>query len=194
MNSAKLTKQHLVYCFDVLKEYLNKKEFLAYPKELPDFSAPLFVTWKITKSDDLRGCIGTFASELLSENLPKYTVISAVNDSRFPPVEKYELEGLTVYVSVLHNFNKGKKWNDWVIGRDGIQISFEVNGNEYDGTFLPEVAEEQEWNQEETLRYLIRKSGYRGDYKKVLDKIDLTTYESMKDAMSYQEYVKFTDK
>ena len=194
MNSVKLTKQHLVYCFDVLTEYLANHEILPYPKDLSDYSSPLFVTLKETKSDDLRGCIGTFQSDLLSKNLSRYTLNSGFNDSRFPPLEKSELKGLTVSLSILHNFNKRNKWDDWEVGKHGIEIDFEANGCEYGGTFLPEVAAEQNWDREETLKYLIRKSGYRGDYKKVLGSIELRTYESLKDKMSYQEYLEFKAK
>lgn len=78
------TKEHCRYCFDVLIAKLNKKELPPYPKNLPDPSLPIFVTWKI--GDDLRGCIGTFAPSQLSSILGKYALTSALHDDRFDPV------------------------------------------------------------------------------------------------------------
>lgn len=61
----------------------------------------------------------------------------------------------------------------------------EVNGEEYGATFLPEVAPEQGWDHEKTLKSLIRKAGYHGNYKEVLDKIVVTTYESTRFKITY---------
>ena len=59
---------------------------------------------------------------------------------------------------------------------------------EYESTFLPEVASEQKWDKLETLKNLIRKTGYRKNYEEILDKIILTTYESSKAKLSYKDY------
>lgn len=138
----------------------------------------------------MRGCIGTFEAQPLSKLLPKYVKISAFQDTRFDPISLDEVEDLHLGLSLLYNHAKGKKWDQWEVGKHGIIIEFEHKGREYSGTFLPEVAQEQNWDQKETLKYLIRKAGFRGDYKEVLDKIELTTYESYKRNMSYAEYAK----
>ena len=186
--SIELKHEHLMYCFDSLVEYLDTSNLLKMPKELPDYSAPLFVTWKKGETEDLRGCIGTFSHEKLSKNLGKYAVVSAVQDVRFSPVDKTELPSLSVAVSILFNFENGKKWNEWEVGRHGIEIDFEIEDKAYRGTFLPEVAEEQGWNHEVTLKYLIKKAGYYGNHKSVLPHVKITTYESKKLKMSYKEY------
>ena len=38
------------------------------------------------------------------------------------------------------------------------------------------------------MKELVRKAGYKGPVGNVIDKIKLTTYESSKTALSYQQY------
>ena len=45
-------------------------------------------------------------------------------------------------------FEGPKQAMDWQLGKHGVWIEFEHNGKGYDGTFLPEVAVEQEWSKE----------------------------------------------
>jgi len=63
-----------------------------------------------------------------------------------------------------------------------------LESREYHGTFLPEVASEQGWTKEETLKYLIKKAGYNGKLSDVASKIKLERYQSSKCEMTYQEY------
>ena len=194
MNSAPtIDKKHVRYCFDTLVAHLNGKLSPEYPKDLPDFNAPLFVTWTTNPGKELRGCIGTFESQNLSKNLSKYALISAVQDSRFTPINKSELPRLNCSVSTLQNFVERDSWDKWEVGSHGIEIEYKHNGGKYRGTFLPEVAKEQGWDQEETLKYLIRKSGCYDNYKSVLHKIRLTTYESLKVTLGYEEYQQLSD-
>ena len=93
-------------------------------------------------------------------------------------------------VSFLVNFEEGKKPYDWTIGKHGIIIKAVMNGRPYSATYLPEVAEEHKMSQEEALKSLVRKAGYNGDYKEFLEKTELTTYESSKEYMTYEEYLK----
>jgi AMMECR1 domain-containing protein len=67
--TPKITKKHLAYCFSTIINSIKKKTQtpLAFPSNIEDFNLPLFVTWKITSTDDLRGCIGM----LLTENNEK---------------------------------------------------------------------------------------------------------------------------
>ncbi len=68
---------------------------------------------------------------------------------------------------------------------------FTINiGNIYSSTFLPEVAEEEEWDKKTTLKYLIRKSGYNGKIDNILSIMKLRRYQSIKVEMSYEEYRK----
>ena len=93
------------------------------------------------------------------------------------------MKDLTVAVSLLVNFEKRSSAMDWEVGKHGIQIKF--GGGMYGGTYLPEVASEQGWNQEQALKHLVQKAGFYGKFEEVKDKIELTTYESSKESLSY---------
>lgn len=174
------------YTFEVLEDHLNKKEKEqpVFPSQFKNIDCPLFVTWKIGKDKDLRGCIGTFSSESLETNLPKYALIAALKDTRFSPIRKDELKDLHCGVSLLTDFEEAKDCYDWEVGKHGIQIFY----NNYSSTFLPEVAEEQEWDKKTTLQQLIRKSGCKESLSKIESKINLTRYQSKKHSISYNEY------
>ena len=94
-------------------------------------------------------------------------------------------------VSLLVNFEKNKKWNEWEVGKHGIVIEFDYNGDSFNGTFLPEVAKEQGWDVETTVKYLIRKAGCSSKkFDEIFNLIKLTTYESSKEEVTYEEFLK----
>lgn len=108
-----------------------------------------------------------------------------MNDSRFTPINKAELPKLSVAVSFLVNFQKGrtdhyigKKAYDWEVGKHGIIIEIPPL---YRATFLPEVAKDEGWDQKTTLKYLISKAGFPGSLEQAEPLIQLTTYESSKE-------------
>ena len=116
-------------------------------------------------------------------------MISAFQDTRFDPIELDEVNDLHCGLSLLCNFTKIDNALDWEVGKHGIEIEFTHKSYPYSGTFLPEVAKEQQWDQRTTLEYLVQKAGYYGDLDSILDSINCTTYESMKFNMSYEEYL-----
>lgn len=76
-----------------------------------------------------------------------------------------------------------------------------IENREYHATFLPEVAKEQGWTKEETLKHLIRKAGeiintrfliqfvgYTGKLQDVEKKIQLERYQSSKCEITYKDY------
>ena len=85
---------------------------------------------------------------------------SAFRDDRFGPVALEEVPKLEVEVYLLHSFEHAKNALDWEVGKHGIMIDFEVDDESYGATFLPEVAEEEGWDQLTTLKYLVHKAGY----------------------------------
>ncbi|XP_051912497.1 uncharacterized protein R166.3-like [Hippocampus zosterae] len=160
------TIQHCAFCFKTVYAALVSAERPSFQSEN---SSPLFVTWTKGPEDDLRGCIGTFQADRLSKLLPQYAMISAFSDSRFKPITLKELPSLSVAVSLLVNFEKrGKKPLDWEVGKHGVIIEFEAKGEQFSGTFLPEVASEQGWDQATTLKHLVRKAGYTGSIEKIM--------------------------
>lgn len=177
-------------CFDTLCTELGMSiKPTPFPEKLKKESFPLFVTWTKGKDKDLRGCIGTFASNKLETTLPRYALISALRDDRFDPVSKKEVPSLNVGVSLLVKFEKAKNCYDWEVGTHGIDIDFTAKGRHFSATFLPEVAEEEKWDQKTTLRYLIQKAGYYGKLEDIEDKIECERYQSYKFFLTYQEYM-----
>ncbi|KAL7910947.1 AMMECR1 domain-containing protein [Trichoderma velutinum] len=166
--------------------------------DTPPTAAPLFVTWNTVDPDDddvsLRGCIGTFESQPLSEGIHEYALISALQDTRFHPISKRELPTLQAAVTLLTDFEEADDAHDWEIGTHGIRISFLDRGRRYGATYLPDVALEQGWTKDETLFSLIRKAGWMGSRSKwqELD-VKVTRYQGKKVSLNYPEFKQWRD-
>ena len=181
-----------VFVFDILISKLTNKNIKTYfPPSLINEKFPVFVTWSKGKEKNLRGCIGTFKSDNLEKNLKQFSLTAAFEDPRFNPIKLNEVKNLNVGISLLTNFEKAKDCYDWEIGKHGIQIQFLKY---YHATFLPEVALEHKMDKETTLNELLLKAGYYGDLKDVIDKIEMTRYQSKKLFMTYNEYKEFKNK
>lgn len=198
-----MSKSLCYYAFEVINHKLTHKE--EYPLERfakfdEDFgnipkAGPLFVTWN--QYNDLRGCIGTFQEYPIQTGVSRFSLTSAFHDDRFPPIELKELPSLLVNVTLLANFELISRYDDWNIGIHGLKLSIDTK-NHYSGTFLPSVAEEQNWDKITTLYYLLKKADVPGVLKK--DTLDfyetgikskwlkLTRYEGLKDTVAYDEY------
>lgn len=200
-----MSKGLCLYSFECLYSQLNKSQpvsfnnILASVKEsIDDFpqKAPLFVTWD--KDHDLRGCIGTFQDQPIESGVKRFAITAALQDHRFLPIKANELPQLSCDVTLLDNFQPITDPLDWEIGKHGLRLNFEINGNYYSGTFLPVVAAEQKWDKLTTLWHLIRKSDYNVSksetlkfYESGLEKgtLELETYEGLKYGIDYDEYV-----
>lgn len=171
-------------------------------------SAPLFVTWNTLEdeteddNDDeeeggevsLRGCIGTFEAQPLSDGLPQYALISALEDTRFPPISRRELPSLQVAVTLLTDFEEAADARDWEVGTHGIRLSFQDKGRRYGSTYLPDVASEQGWTKDEALFSLVRKAGWTGSRSRWQDlDLKVTRYQGKKRALNYGQYRKWKD-
>ena len=178
-----------VYAFDTLISKLSKEKIHSvFPESLKSKKFPLFVTWTTGPSKNLRGCIGTFKSDNLEKNLKQFSLTAAFEDPRFSPIKLNEVKNLNVGISLLTNFEKAKDCYDWEIGKHGVQIQFLKY---YHATFLPEVMVEHKMDKDTTLRELVLKAMYMGDFEDVKDKIELTRYQSKKLFMTYDEYCAF---
>ena len=63
-------------------------------------------------------------------------------------------------------------------------------GRQFSGTYLPHVATEQGWNQEETLISLIRKAGFKGQITAdFINSLSVTRYQSQTCSFSYEQYL-----
>uniref|UniRef100_A0A3Q3K1F5 AMMECR1 domain-containing protein n=1 Tax=Monopterus albus TaxID=43700 RepID=A0A3Q3K1F5_MONAL len=174
------------FCFDVLYCHLYGYQ----PPRTPRFTndPPLFVTWKIGRDKRLRGCIGTFSAMNLHSGLREYT-LTALKDSRFPPMTRDELPRLFCSVSLLTNFEDVGDYLDWEVGVHGIRIEFfNEKGSKRTATYLPEVAKEQ-WDHIQTIDSLLRKGGYKAPITNDFRKTIKLTYRSEKMTMGYAEYI-----
>lgn len=127
----------------ILVDYYNKKIFPKYTFSSQEIYLPggAFVTLK--KNGELRGCIGTFEPNLtMGEIIKELTIASATKDSRFPPVTQEELKDIDIELSILSIPKKIDDFKKIEIGLHGVKIN--INGKT--GTFLPEVAVENNWD------------------------------------------------
>lgn len=91
-----------------IEEYVNfnkridPKE-LDLPDEMKNNRAGVFVS--IKNESGLRGCIGTTGtgvSKNIANEIVRNAIEAATNDPRFPSIEPWELEDLTITVDILH--------------------------------------------------------------------------------------------
>lgn len=109
-----------------------------------------FVTLK--NKGRLRGCIGQFISEMpLIELVVEIAKASATGDPRFfvDPITPGELRQLDIEISVLSPLKRTDDPLSLRLGTDGIYIK---KGGA-SGCFLPQVATETGWSEEEFLSY-----------------------------------------
>ena len=126
--------------------------------------------------------------------------MAALQDNRFPPISKKELQLLKCSCNILQNFTtiyEGSKGdiNDWEIGLHGIELFFKDPGSgiTLSATFLPEVMSEQNWDKEETFLNLIYKAGVSSHLQEVLDHyeqyfVQVIRYEGNKSAITYEQF------
>ncbi len=120
-----------------------------YDKELG-----LFVTLHL--HGDLRGCIGYIQGfKSLRSALFEMAEAAAFQDTRFMPLVESELDDIEIEISILSELSKVENYHDIVIGVDGVLLKQGRN----QAVFLPQVAPEQGWDLETTLKHLCRKAG-----------------------------------
>lgn len=200
-----MSKGLCVYAFLVLEAHLHNTKAIPLSKclSLVDESisqfptkAPLFITWD--KDDNLRGCIGTFSSQPIELGVKRFSLTASIEDPRFPPISLKELDKLSCSVTLLDKFTAINDPLAWVVGEHGLRLSFTYGGQHFSGTFLPSVAEEQNWDKLTTLWYLLRKADFEGVsktatvdfYNKGLQEgwLKLDTYEGLKYTLYYEDY------
>ena len=192
-NDKEVQDKVCAFWFDNLQNIHKEGSILDFPKDLPCEELPIFVSWHL--KGILRGCIGTFKADKLSKVVPVYSYMAAFQDKRFPPIQPAELPYLSCSVSFLSDFEDIEDPLDWEIGKHGIEIEFVVDDKEYRGTYLPHVAEEQGWTQEDALNSLLKKAGFKSG---TLDDIRgrfslLRRYQSVKFKLDYEDYVKMKE-
>ena len=153
-----LARQSLVEAFRG-----GDKEDQEFPLE-DETVGGIFVTLK--RDGILRGCRGCVEGTYpLRKTIWEISRSSAFDDPRFNPMEQEELECLEISISLLGMMEQVKvedpsQFREKIqLGRDGICLRLKGSS----ALFLPEVAPEQGWNVETTLRQLCRKAGLEED-------------------------------
>lgn len=112
------------------------------------------------RGHDLRGCIGSIApTEAVAATVAQRAASAALEDPRFPKVGLGELAFIEVEVSVLTPPRPVAGPEQFQVGRHGVILRKDGHG----ATYLPQVAPEQGWDRETTLRHLSEKAGLGQD-------------------------------
>jgi len=148
---------------------LAKRTIDSYVKRgaMPDYSAKdprltangaTFVT--INRNGALRGCIGNIEPMMpLYRSVMRNAVAACSQDPRFPPMNREELNGLDIEVTVLSPLEPLADARDIVIGTHGLYIVKGMNS----GILLPQVAEEYKWDVPTFLEQVSVKAGLPQD-------------------------------
>jgi len=126
----------------------------------------VFVTLELYPSHALRGCIG-FPEPVapLIDALIDSAISAASRDPRFKPVQKSELDGIVVEVSILTppQLLKVKDPKEYPakirVGRDGLIVKRGFAS----GLLLPQVPVEWKWDEKEFLSQTCYKAGLPPD-------------------------------
>lgn len=146
-------RQLLQLARNSIEVYLASGDHLQFETPLPELNLKRGVFITLRKSGELRGCVGTFDSrEILYKNILRMSVAAAVQDSRFPPLKKEEMPQIKIEISVLGELQKVNGLEEIEIGKHGVYIK---KGNR-SGTFLPDVAVEQNWDATQFVMFCAR--------------------------------------
>jgi len=110
-----------------IETYFQTGEYLNYGDDVPSElkrRSGVFVCLKI--KNELRGCIGTIepSTDSIVDEIVKNAISSAVEDPRFPPVNKEELEDLSFSVDILGPNEKVSSINELDPKKYGVIVSF----------------------------------------------------------------------
>lgn len=112
----------------------------------------VFVT--LLQEDALRGCVGfPYPTKPLAVAGQEAAYSAAFEDSRFPPLDPRELEGLEFEISVL-SVPEPIKPEQVKIGVHGLLVKKGIRS----GLLLPQVAFDERWSVEEFLSQTCRKA------------------------------------
>jgi AmmeMemoRadiSam system protein A len=117
----------------------------------------VFVT--LHRFGELRGCVGYIEGfKPLYEAVVDNALSCAFKDHRFLPLTDDEFDGLELEISVLTEPVPGSL-QEIEVGKHGVILSQQGRRS----VFLPQVAEEQNWNVEQTMNNLALKAGLPED-------------------------------
>ena len=138
---------------DTLHEYLTTHHKPAFEPTSGAVQQPraTFVTLRHKRTHELRGCRGeVFARYPLWESVHRVSILSAIDDPRFPPMTAAEVPDIHIEINVLTPLRLARSPEEVIVGRHGVMIRKGERG----GLFLPQVPVEQGWDRAEYLSTL----------------------------------------
>lgn len=144
----------LAFARNTIREYVRDKgKYPSPPNLTANLKSPCGAFVSLHESGVLRGCIGSFRAEKpLYQTVQDMAIEAAVHDHRFEAVTSVEVASLQIEISVLTPMHKITSIDEIVLGKHGIYLR---KGN-HTGTFLPQVASDQNWTLEEFLGFCAR--------------------------------------
>lgn len=152
---------------NAITEYVKDGIQISVPGETPSHlqvKSGVFVTLNkvLENRAVLRGCIGRpYPTQPLIQATIESAIDAAVNDPRFPPVTKEELDSIALDLSVLTppekiEYGNPKELLEKVrVGRDGLIAA----RGAWRGLLLPQVPLEWGWDVKEFLEHTCNKAG-----------------------------------
>ena len=160
--NVSIQKKFLRMTREAIEYYLEtgkRKEFTP-TEDVMNEKRGVFIT--INKQGRLRGCIGYHNNDIaLYELVPDRALAAAFGDPRFQPLDKSELDDITIKISVyLTNVYQIDDISEFEMGVHGIIMYKNGRG----ATYLPEVPIEAGWTTiEEEMESLCHKAGLPSD-------------------------------
>jgi len=153
-------KELLQIARNAIKDYLTAGKTEHYPVISQKFNKKRGVFITLHEHKQLRGCIGYIEPvKSLYQAVIDNAVNAAVNDPRFPKVALEELSDIDIEISVLTPPEEISGPDKFIPGKQGIIIKKGF----YSAVFLPQVASEEGWDTQQTLRHLCLKAGLDQD-------------------------------
>lgn len=117
-----------------------------------------FVTLK--KGGKLRGCIGNIiATTPLYKTVEKMANAAALEDPRFSPMKKHELDDLTIEISALTPLERIESIDQIEVGKHGLYLKRGWSS----GLLLPQVPGEYGWDLNTFLEHTCLKANLSAD-------------------------------
>lgn len=136
------------------------RESQPLPSTVPSvLEARLGAFVSLHKQNVLRGCIGYVQAALpLYRTVMAAAEAAALRDTRFPPLQPYELTDVALEISVLSRF-RAVRPEEIQVGIHGLMIT----QDRARGLLLPQVAVARQWNRTRFLEETCRKAGLPPD-------------------------------
>jgi len=163
-----------------INDWVTKRERVVPERRDGVFAEKRAVFVTINENGALRGCIGSLvAQEPLADAVVSRAIAASTEDPRFRPVERGELPDLELHVSVLSPMKPIDDASQIELGKHGVVVRQGYRS----GVFLPEVAPEQGWDLETTLKHLCEgKAGLPADAWKKGAQLSVFTTQNFGDA------------